>query len=51
MRDGVQSETSQEAGGGVAILEGHIAVGHLMDHDGKKENHGHQGHFQELGKT
>ena len=32
---------------GSPLQQGHVAVGHLVDDDGKEEDHGHEGRFQE----
>ena len=46
---GVQGEAAHDLGGGVAVAQGHVAVGHLVDDDGKEEDHGHEADFQDIG--
>ena len=45
---GVQGDAAQHPGGGVAVQQGHVTVGHFMDDDGKEQHHGHEGRFQEV---
>ena len=47
----VERDAAHDAGRGVAVQEGHVAVGHLMDNDGKQQHHGHEGRFQNVGEV